>query len=230
MLHSIFLLLFLLIAAPLASFIPLAALAGVLAVVCWNMAERHAFATLLRSRGGDALVLLATFILTIFVGLTEAIIVGFAIGAVLFIKRMADVAGVEAQGPLVQEDRADTADGPAGSRQAYDGQPASDPDIIIYRITGALFFGAASSIGTLLEHAPTRYRALVMDFAGVPFADATGVNMIAGVCRTAARTKARVFITGAADDLREALIAHGIGPTAVQFAPRIEDAVAGLKS
>ena len=59
---------------------PLAALAGVLAVVCWTMAERHAFATLLRLRGGDALVLLATFTLTIFVGLIQGIIVGFAIG------------------------------------------------------------------------------------------------------------------------------------------------------
>ena len=63
MLHSVFLLLFMLIAAPLASYIPLAALAAVLAVVAWNMAEKHEFATLLRSSRGDAVVLLATFLL-----------------------------------------------------------------------------------------------------------------------------------------------------------------------
>jgi sulfate permease, SulP family len=62
MLHSLFLLAFVLLAAPLASFIPLAALAGVLAVVAWNMVERSAVATLLRSRGGDALVLVVTFL------------------------------------------------------------------------------------------------------------------------------------------------------------------------
>ncbi len=224
MLHSIFLLLFLLIAAPLASYIPLAALAGVLATVCWSMAERHAFAALIRSRGGDALVLLATFLLTIFVGLTEGIVVGFAIGAVLFIKRMADVAGVEAHRPLVPEDRADNADGP---RTAYEAAP--DRDIVVYRISGALFFGAASSIAALLEQVSSQYRALVLDFTDVPFADATGVNMIAGVCRTAARNGAKVFLTGAADDLRDAMMAQGVAPPTVQFAADVEAAVAILK-
>ncbi|RVC44397.1 sodium-independent anion transporter, partial [Mesorhizobium sp. M4A.F.Ca.ET.090.04.2.1] len=62
MLHSAMLLALMLVAAPLASYIPLAALAGVLAVVCWNMFEKQAFATLLRSSSGDALVLMATFL------------------------------------------------------------------------------------------------------------------------------------------------------------------------
>ena len=87
-LHSAFLLLFILVAAPVASFIPLASLAGVLAVVAWNMIEKHAFATLLRTSRGDAVVLLATFLLTTFRDLTEGIVVGFAIGSVLFIHRM----------------------------------------------------------------------------------------------------------------------------------------------
>ena len=68
----------LLLAAPLAAYIPLAALAGILAVVAWNMVEKHAFATLLRASAGDAAVLMATFLLTVFRDLTEAIIVGFA--------------------------------------------------------------------------------------------------------------------------------------------------------
>ena len=61
MMHSLFLLLFLLVAAPLAAYIPLAALAAVLCAVAWNMAEKHQFATLLRASRGDAVVLLATF-------------------------------------------------------------------------------------------------------------------------------------------------------------------------
>src|SRR6185295_2169843 len=75
-LHSLFLLLLMLVAAPLFRYIPLASLAGVLAVVAWSMVEKAAFATLMRASVGDAGVLLATFLLTIFRGLTEAIVVG----------------------------------------------------------------------------------------------------------------------------------------------------------
>jgi len=85
--HSAFLLLMMAIAAPLIAFIPMAALAGVLAVVAWNMFEKHAFARLIRSSRGDAAVLLTTFGLTAFRDLTEAIFVGFALGAALFIQR-----------------------------------------------------------------------------------------------------------------------------------------------
>ena len=107
MLHSVFLLLFMLTAAPLASYIPLAALAAVLVVVAWNMAEKHEFATLVRSSWGDATVLLVTFLLTIFRDLTEGILVGFALGAVLFINRMAQMTGIEAAAPLAIRDRPD---------------------------------------------------------------------------------------------------------------------------
>ena len=147
MLHSLFLLLFMLIAAPLASYIPLAALAAVLVVVAWNMAEKHDFATLIRSSRGDATVLLATFLLTIFRDLTEGILVGFALGAVLFINRMAQMTGIEAGTPLAIADRADHGD----DRVPYDSRLAADPDVLVYRITGAFFFGAASAVGTVLD-------------------------------------------------------------------------------
>lgn len=87
MLHSVFLLLFMLVAAPLASFIPLSTLAGVLAVVSWNMAEKQEFAALLRTSFGEAAVLLSTFLLTIFIGLAEGIAVGSLIGAALYFYR-----------------------------------------------------------------------------------------------------------------------------------------------
>jgi SulP family sulfate permease len=82
MMHAVFLLVFMLAAAPLASYIPLAALAGVLLVVCWNMAERHEFARLLR-QWQSAAVLLVTFGLTIFIDLTWGIVAGCALAAVL---------------------------------------------------------------------------------------------------------------------------------------------------
>ena len=93
MLHSVFLLLFML-GGTAASYIPLSALAAVLAVVAWNMAERHEFATLLRASRGDAVVLMATFLLVVFRDLTEGIVVGFGIGA-LFLHRMAQAVEVE---------------------------------------------------------------------------------------------------------------------------------------
>ena len=71
MMHSVFLLVFILVAAPLASYVPLAALAGLLATVAWNMAERHEFAAILTRSRGEAAVLLATFLLTVFRDLTE---------------------------------------------------------------------------------------------------------------------------------------------------------------
>ena len=86
---------FMLLAAPLAAYIPLAALAGVLAVVAWNMAEKHEFVILLRSSRGDAVVLLATFLLTVFRDLTEGIVVGVALGVVLFLQRMTAATGIE---------------------------------------------------------------------------------------------------------------------------------------
>ena len=110
-LHALFLLMFILIAAPLASFIPLACLAGVLAVVAWNMIERHAFATLLRASRGDAAVLMATFLLTIFRDLMEAIVVGFALGAVLFIQRMSKTTAIASHTPFVTEDQVDRKNG-----------------------------------------------------------------------------------------------------------------------
>ncbi|KJC56592.1 sulfate permease [Bradyrhizobium sp. LTSPM299] len=84
MLHSVFLLIFMLVAAPLARFIPLAALAGVLVVVCWNMAEKREFLDLLRD-WRTALVLIATFGLTLAVNLTAGIIAGCALAAVFAI-------------------------------------------------------------------------------------------------------------------------------------------------
>jgi SulP family sulfate permease len=87
MAHALFLLLFMLVAAPLAGYIPLSALAALLAVVAWNMAERHAVAALIRERRGDALVLLATFLLVLFRDLIEGILAGCALAFALFIWR-----------------------------------------------------------------------------------------------------------------------------------------------
>jgi SulP family sulfate permease len=223
MLHSAFLLAFMMLAAPLASYIPLASLAAVLAGVAWNMTEKTEFATLIRSSWGDALVLLATFLLTVFYGLTEGIVVGFAIGAILFINRMAQASGVERQAQMVTRDKADDAN---GERTEYDAGLATDRDILVYRITGVLFFGAASAIANVLEQITNTHRVFIIDFAAVPFLDSTGANMIAGICRKAARAKIKVFITGTTAAMRQSLVRHGVKPPAVTYKHTIADALA----
>jgi SulP family sulfate permease len=226
MLHSGFLLLFMLIAAPLASYIPLAALAAVLAVVAWNMAEKREFWTLIRSSWGDAVVLLATFLLTIFRDLTEGILVGFALGAVLFINRMAQTTGIEADVPLAADDRADDAN---GRRSPYDAGLATDPDMVVYRITGAFFFGAASTVGTVLDSIADTRRAFVVDFAAVPFLDSSAANTIGQIARKARRKGVRVFITGTSQTVRRALLTHGVRPPLARYRETIARAVADIK-
>src|SRR5690606_41978814 len=132
MLHSVFLLIFMLAAAPLAAYVPLAALAAILVVVAWNMAEKHQFAALLRASRGDAVVLLVTFLLVIFRDLTEGILAGFGVGALLFLHRMAHAVEVESAAlPLIEEDKPDRLGG-NGGRQPYDSSLATDPDVVVY--------------------------------------------------------------------------------------------------
>ena len=227
MLHSLFLLAFVLLAAPLASFIPLAALAGVLAVVAWNMVERNAVATLLRSRGGDAAVLLVTFLLTIFVGLTEAIVVGFALGSILFIHRMSQTTAIAAHLPFAEE--ADRADGRRDERRPYDESLAADPNVVVYRITGAFFFGAAAAVGTVLDRISARYRALIIDLTAVPFLDATAANTLEGLARKAAKRRVRVVLTGTSHEVRQELFVHGVKPPLVRYERSIDSALAKLR-
>jgi SulP family sulfate permease len=226
MAHSAFLLLFILVAAPLASSIPLAVLAAVLAMVCWNMFERDAFATLLKASRGDAAVLLATFGITLFRGLTEGIVVGFALGSVLFIHRMSQMTALETHVPLVVEDDVPDDD----SRPAYDETLQQDPTVVAYRISGAFFFGAAASIGTVLERIGDAHRNLIIDLSAVPFVDSTGVRTIQGLAHKAAQRGVGVYLTGASAGVRRELAAQGVRPPMVRRAPSIDRALADIRS
>jgi len=226
MLHSAFLLLFMLVAAPLASYIPLATLAGVLAVVAWNMAEKHEFALLLRVSRGDAVVLLVTFLLVIFRDLTEGILVGFSLSALLFLHRMAKAVEVENAPPLVEEDKADTTNG--DRRVPYDPTLSSDPDVAIVRISGAFFFGAASTVGAVLDSIADSHKAFVVDFSAVPFLDSTAATMIGRTAAKARRHGVDVYLTGASRAVRRVLLAHGVR-RGVKYRPDIATAVADFK-
>ncbi|MBO6578423.1 MAG: SulP family inorganic anion transporter [Thalassospira sp.] len=223
-LHGVFLLLFILIAAPLAGFIPLACLAGLLATVAWNMIEKHAIVTLLRSSRGDAAVLLTTLLLTVFRDLLEAIVVGFALGSVLFIRRMSRMADIESATPFVAEDRADN----QVVLMASDPVSAGDPDIVVYRISGVFFFGATAAFGSVLDRIGDTRRALVVDFSAVPFLDSTAANTLASLVQKVRSRGGLIVFSGTKHDIRRDLFVHGMKPPAIHYEVDVEQAVKWL--
>jgi sulfate permease, SulP family len=228
MAHALFLLLFVLVAAPLAAYIPLAALAAVLCAVAWNMAEKHQFATLLRASRGDAVILLVTFLLVVFRDLTEGILVGFALGTLLFMHRMARAVEVEGGRPISEEDIPDSSDG--NRRNPYDAALATDRDIIVYRISGAFFFGAAATVAAALDRIGEHPKAYVIDFSAVSVIDSTAAATIEGFARKARRHRAQVYIAGALPAVRRALLTHGVRRPDVSFAANVVEAMAAARA
>ncbi|MCB1686337.1 MAG: SulP family inorganic anion transporter, partial [Pseudomonadales bacterium] len=226
MLHSVFLLLFMFVAAPLAAYIPLAALAGVLTVVAWNMIEKPAIAILVRSGWGEVTVLSATFFLTIFRDLAEAIVVGVALGSVLFIQRMSRTTVVETDAPFVGRDEADR----TMPRGEYNEELAANPDLVVYRITGSLFFGATASIGSVLDQIQDSHKVLVVDFSAVPFLDSTGANMIEGLAHKAHKRGVTLWLSGASRDIRRVLLTHGLKKPRVHYASSVDTAVLAVRN
>ena len=224
-LHALFLLLFMLIAAPLAAYIPLAALAGVLAVVAWDMIERPAIIILVRSGWGEITVLAMTFFLTIFRDLAEAIVVGVALGSILFIQRISQTTVVETDTPFVARDEADT----ATVEDEHVEELSSNPDMVVYRITGSLFFGATASIGSVLDQIHEGHKTLIVDFSSVPFLDSTGANMIEGLADKANKRGVALWLTGASRDIRRVFLTHKLKKPRVRYASSVDAAVRALQ-
>lgn len=224
MLHAGFVLVFMLVAAPLASYIPLCTLAAVLAVVCWNMAEKHEIAVLLRSSRADAVVLSVTFLTVVFRDLTQGILVGFGLSALLFLHRMAQSVEIERPASLIPADKADGTEDDAAT--PYDGTEASDAEVVVYRISGAFFFGSAAAVGAALDSIGERPKAYVVDFSAVSLIDSTAAATIAGFARRAVKHSAAVYIAGARPAVAQMLAAHGAGPPEVLFEATVEQALA----
>jgi SulP family sulfate permease len=221
MLHALYILLFMLIAAPLASYIPLASLGAVLVVVAWNMAEKEEFVTLLRSSRGDALVLLATFLLTIFVNLALGIAVGVTLGAFLFLHRMAEAIEVGSGDNFSGEDRADDYTGKNG---AYDAEAASDAEFMVYKISGAFFFGATASVSAALDRIGRYPRTFVFDLADAPLVDSTAAKALEAFVHKLRRAGAQVCVAGARPIVRRALLSVGLREPEVWYTATVAEA------
>jgi SulP family sulfate permease len=134
-------------------------------------------------------------------------------------------AGIPLAGMPVAE--RDVPDQTAGQpRTTYDVALATDPDVVVYRISGAFFFGAAASVGAALDRIGEHPKAYVIDFSAVPVIDSTAAATIEGFARKAHRQGAELHIAGALPAVRRRLLTHGVRPPGVHFHATLHEAVA----
>lgn len=219
MAHALFLLAFMLLAAPLMAYVPLAALAAVLVVVAWNMSEIEQFKHLLRGHWGDRLVLLATFALTVAFDLTVAIEVGVVLASFLFMHRMSEVVSVDAIG----EDLVDAGNGDEDDQRAR--LPAG---VAAFRVAGPLFFAVANRLDEALDLMPVPPKVFILRLRRVPMIDASGAHALRQCLARCARQGTRVVLSGVRPQPRALLEAQGLGaaPNLLGWAEDFDAAVA----
>lgn len=174
-LHAVFLLLFMLLLAPLMRYVPLAALAAVLLVVAWNMSEYQHFRHTMSAPKGDRLVLLLTFFLTVFFDLTVAIEAGIVVAAFVFMFRMAEAVEVSSGVRLLDENG--TTEGAASGAET-DQRALLPEGVEVFQIDGPLFFGASNRLDNLLDQFISPPKAFILRMRLVPIVDASGVHAL----------------------------------------------------
>jgi sulfate permease, SulP family len=194
--HAIALLAVLLVAAPLAAHIPLAALAAVLVYVAYHMGEWHEFARLRQFSNYYRVVLLTTFILTVVVDLTVAVQAGLVLACLFFIARISGLTRVERiDSPLA--------------------------DVEAYRISGSLFFGAVSKMDALLDPRRLAPRVVVLDLASLLNMDNTGLETLQTLERMLARRGGKLILSGLQEQPKWLLSRSGLSAEVV---PTLADA------
>ncbi|NAW67075.1 STAS domain-containing protein [Photobacterium halotolerans] len=171
MIHSLTLILILLALAPLASYIPLAALAAILFVVAWNMSEAHHFVHMIRrAPAADVAILLITFLLTVFADLVVAVNIGVLLATFHFLRRMANsvevkaVTGKELHNELSQQ-----------------GVLELPPGVLVFTVEGPFFFGAVDQFERTLAITNTDPDTVIIRLKWVPFIDITGIQTLESV-------------------------------------------------
>jgi len=193
--HALVLLLVILLLAPLAAHIPLAALAAILFYVAWNMADAPHVVRLLRTASrSDRLLLIVTFGLTVFVDLVVAVNVGVVLAALLFMRRMAETVSIEQQ----------------NFNDEAQEEVVLPHSVLVYRIDGPFFFGAAEKLERTLERLQLGMQTIVLRLGRVPFMDATGLNTLSEIVGRLKKRHVHVLLCGIHPTLRQSLDAAGI--------------------
>lgn len=199
--HSLVVLLILLLFAPFASSIPLASMAPILMVVAWNMSERHVFLYVLKTKTGDSLVLMVTFLLTIFVDLTAAVEVGLILAIILFTKRMSENMVTAKALPHAESGKVET----GVVNEGHD-----CPQIAIFNVEGPLFFGAAMTFEhTIMSTINYKPKVLLLRMGKVPFIDITGEASLASIVKDFNKHGV-VLLSGLSDQTKKLLQKTGL--------------------
>lgn len=198
--HAVTLLVILLLLAPLAAHIPLAALAAILFVVAWNMSEAKHFINMIRrAPTADVVVLLVTFVLTIFVDLVVAVNVGVILAMLHFLRRMAS--SVEIRQTTEQE---------LAHEFAHEGLGTLPPGVLVFTVEGPFFFGAVENFERALEDTHTDPHTLIIRLKWVPFIDITGLQTLEEVIRNLQKRQVTVILSGANERVNAKLVKAGI--------------------
>ena len=188
LIHAVVLLLIMLVLGKYAEMIPMAALAAVLFQVAFNMCGYRSFIKMFKAPKSDVAVMLVAFFLTVVIDLTVAIEVGVLLAAVLFIKRMSDVAEVESVTSALKEDDEEAAHNEL-SRQVPKG-------VVVYELAGSLFFGAVDKFKDTMARISDKPKILILRMRSVSSIDAAGIQMIEDLLNRCNREGTRLLLSG----------------------------------
>lgn len=187
--HAVVLLLILLLLMPLAQYIPMACLAGILVIVAYNMSEWRTFKALLKNQKSDVAVLLITFFLTVIFDLTIAIEVGLLLAVILFLKRINEVSQVS-----VIKDQLDLTD---ESEFTQDEEILILPDgVEVYEIDGPFFFGIANKFDESMREIGDKSEIRIIRMRKVPFIDSTGLYNLTSLCSKSKNDGIQIILSG----------------------------------
>ena len=200
--HAAVLLLILLLLMPLAQFIPMGCLAGVLAVVAYNMSGWRTFKALLRNPKADVSVLLITFFLTVVFDLTVAIEAGLVIACVLFMHRVMETTEIS----VIKDEIDPNKDTGADTHEEHISIPQG---VEVYEINGPYFFGIATKFEEVMARLGDRPKVRVIRMRKVPFIDSTGIHNLENLCRMSQKEKITIVLSGVNDKVHQALQKSG---------------------
>lgn len=200
--HALVLLLIYFFLMPLAKYIPMSCLAGILVVVSYNMSEWRSFKAILKNPKSDITVLLVTFFLTVIFDLTVAIEVGILIACLLFMRRMSEVTKVSVETEEIDLN--------ADSDLPYNNEHLIIPDRVeVYEINGPYFFGIANRFEEVMNDVGSIPAVRIIRMRKVPFIDSTGVHNLTNLCKKCLKKDVHIVLSGVNDKVLDVLTKAG---------------------
>ena len=200
--HAIVLLLILLLLMPLAQYIPMGCLAGVLVVVSYNMSGWRTFKGLLKSPKSDVTVLLITFFLTVIFDLTIAIEIGLVIACVLFMRRVMETTEIS----VIKDEIDPNAELDITTHEEHLTIPKG---VEVYEINGPYFFGIATKFEETMAQLGDRPKVRIIRMRKVPFIDSTGIHNLESLCRMSQKEKITIVLSGVNEKVHTVLEKSG---------------------